>query len=127
MVVAGHAPPWQGAEGLAQQRLGVENACALARRFATHHFEVVIADVLSPATTLLYRTLLPECLIVRLHVTPTEAQRRATTRTVYLTDEEFAALHAQDLADPPPADHQLDVTPMSVDEQVAAVAALWPS
>lgn len=50
----------------------MENACALARCFTTHHFDVVIADVLSPGTILLYRALLPGCLIVRLHVTPTE-------------------------------------------------------
>lgn len=126
MVVAGHAPPWQGEEGLAQQRLGVENTCALARRFVMHRFEVIITDVLTSGTSLLYRALLPECLIVRLHVTPTEAQQRARTRTVYLTNEEFADLHAQDHVVPPAADHHLEVTSMSVDEQVAAVATLWP-
>src|SRR5215212_7138659 len=30
LVVAGHAAPWDGAEGQLQQRIGVENACALA-------------------------------------------------------------------------------------------------
>lgn len=44
---------------------------------------------------------------------------------MYLTEEEFADLHAQDGADPPAADHHLDVTPMSVDEQVVAAALLW--
>lgn len=125
MVVAGHVPPWQGEEGLAQQRLGVQNACGLARRFAAHGFDVVIADVLTPGTALLYRAQLPECLIVRLQVTLTEAHRRAETRIVHLTDEEFVDLHTQDHADPPSADHHLEVTPMSVDEQAAAVAVLW--
>lgn len=123
--VAGHAPPWAGEEGLAQQRLGVENTCGLARRFVRHDFEVVIADVLTLGTAALYRAQLPGCLIVRLHVTSAEAQRRAGTRTVHLTDAEFAHLHAQDRESPPPADHHLEVRPLTVAAQVTAVGALW--
>lgn len=81
MVVGGHVPPWQGEEGRAQQRLGVENSCGLARRFRRQGFDVVLADVLTPATAALYREMLPGCLIVRLHLTPREARRRAGTQT----------------------------------------------
>jgi len=125
MVISGHAAPWQGREGQAQQRLGVDNSCGLARRFAQHGVDVVIADVLTADTTALYRDLLPGCLIVRLHLTLHEAHRRAGMRTIDLTDEEFQSLHAQDRNQPPPANHHIEVTRMSLDQQVAAVAALW--
>ena len=91
LVIAGHAAPWEGAEGLAQQELGVLNTCDLAERFHQHGFQVVIADVLTPRTEQLYRRHLPGCVIVRLHTSPEEVRRRAGTRTVYLTDEELEA------------------------------------
>ena len=125
LVVSGAAAPWDGPEGLAQQRLGVGNACGLARRFHEHGFEVIVADVLTPDTLQLYRQHLSQCLIVRLHVAPPEARRRAGTRQVYLTDAEFEDLHTQDRDNPPPADHDLDVTGLTIEGQVAAVAALW--
>lgn len=125
LVVAGHAAPWQGEEGLAQQRLGVENACGLAVRFAERGVEVLLADVLTSTTTPLYRALLPGCLVVRLSVTSAEARRRAALRPVLLTADEFASLHADDRDDPPPADHHLDVTDLDVAAQVCAVDRLW--
>lgn len=65
------------------------------------------------------------CLSVRLHVSAHEARRRGATRTAYITCAEFTHLHDQDPDDPPPADHDLDVTDLTIDEQVAAVTALW--
>jgi predicted kinase len=125
LVVSGAAAPWDGPEGAAQQRLGAENACGLARTFHRDGFEVVVADVLTPETLRLYRARLPGCLSVRLHVSPPEARRRASTRKVYLTDAEFEGLHAQDRDNPPSADHHLDVSLLTVEQQVAAVFALW--
>jgi predicted kinase len=125
LVVSGAAAPWDGSEGRAQQRLGVTNACGLARAFHREGFEVVIADVLTPETLQLYRTQLPGCLTVRLHVSPQEARRRASTRKVYLTDAEFETLHAQDRDNAPGADYHLDVTTFTIDEQVAAVLTIW--
>ena len=125
LVVSGAAAPWDGPEGLAQQRLGVENACGLARRFHEHGFEVIVTDVLTPETLQQYRRYLPGCLIVRLHVALAEARRRAGTRRVYLTDDEFEDLHKHDRCNPPPADHQLDVTALTIEGQAAAVAAIW--
>ncbi len=124
-VVSGAAAPWDGAEGLAQQRLGAENACGLARRFHEHGFNVIIADVLTPDTLQLYRQQLPVCLIVRLYVTPAEARCRAGTRHVYLTDAEFDDLHDQDRRYPPPADRHLDVTALTIVDQTTAVIAIW--
>ena len=125
LIVSGGAAPWQGSEGLVQQRLGVENACSLALNFQASGFDVILADVLTPVTLELYRQRLSGCLIVRLHVSDHEARRRAATRTVYLTDAEFTQLYDQDRDDPPPADHDLDVTDLSIEEQTAVVTALW--
>jgi predicted kinase len=127
LVVSGAAAPWEGAEGIAQQRLGVENACSLAHAFRSKGFEVVIADVLTPETLQLYRAQLPGCLTVRFSVSPQEARRRAGTRRVYLTEAEFESLHVQDRDDPPPADFHLDATEFAVEDQVAAVLAIWES
>lgn len=46
MLVRPHTPPWDGAEGLRQQRLGIVNASLMATTFAVDGAEVVIADVL---------------------------------------------------------------------------------
>jgi len=125
LVVSGGAAPWDGEEGLHQQRLGVRNACALARNVTAAGIEVVIADVLTPETSALYREMLPGCLVVHLTVPLEEAWRRAATRTVWLTDAEFIALHEADAAADLAADHVLDVGDLDADEQAAAVEAMW--
>jgi predicted kinase len=79
LIVSGGAAPWQGSEGSAQQRLGVENACSLARSFNAAGFDVILTDVLTPVMLELYRQRLSGCLIVRLHVSDQEARRRAAT------------------------------------------------
>jgi len=93
MVVAGHAAPWDADEGTRQQRLGVINACSLARNFVAEAIEVVIADVLTNATARLYRELLPDVLIVKREVDFPVAQQRAEQRPIYLTADEFRELH----------------------------------
>ena len=80
--------------------------------------------VLTPETLQLYGRHLPGCLIVRLHALPSEARHRAGTRRVYLTDDEFEDLHKQDRCNPPPADHHLDVTALTIEGQAAAVAVI---
>jgi hypothetical protein len=47
------------------------------------------------------------------------------TRRVYLTDAEFEDPHRQDRCNPPPADHHLDVTTLTIESQAAAVAVIW--
>lgn len=123
LVVAGHE--WLGPAGAVQRRLGASNACALGRRFLAAGFDVTIADVLTPETAVVYREQLPSCLVVHLRVPLAEARRRATTRQVWLTEAQFTELHRIDAADPPPVDHSLDVAAYSLEEQLAAVGALW--
>jgi predicted kinase len=125
LVVAGHAAPWDGPAGLVQQRIGVENACDLARRFASSGIEVVIADVLTPRTAELYRERLPSVLIVQLRISLDEARRRAGMRPVYLTDDEFALLHREQPTDVQLYDHVVGVDGLDLAAQVAAVRDCW--
>ncbi|MFD3405244.1 hypothetical protein ACFWUU_31450 [Kribbella sp. NPDC058693] len=125
LVVAGAAAPWEGEEGHEQQRLGVVNACSLARNFVAGGMEVVIADVLTPETSDLYRRELPGCVIVHLQVGLVEARRRAATREVWLTEDEFRMLHEADAANPPHADHRIQVDALDLRSQIGEVARLW--
>jgi hypothetical protein len=103
----------------------VTNACSLARNFLAVDVEVVVADVLTPETCDLYRRELPGCLIVHLTLGLPEALRRAASRKVWLTDDEFRMLHEADAADPPYADHRIEVGTLDLPNQIAAVARLW--
>lgn len=125
LVVAGAEAPWRGAEGSAQALLGVVNACAMARAFHAGGFDVVVVDVLTPATATAVREHLPDALLVRLEVDLAEAQRRATTRPVWLSDQEFTDLHHQDAAAPPPVQATINVTDMDMARQLTSVEALW--
>jgi predicted kinase len=124
-IVSGAVAPWQGTEGALQQRLGVTNACALAKNFLANGINVIIADVLTPATSRIYRRELSGCLIVHLIVARAEAARRASARTVRVTDAEFDALHEADATNPPDADMHLHVDALDVDGQASAVQARW--
>jgi predicted kinase len=124
LVVAGHAAPWEGTEGQRQQRIGVENACDLARRFLHEGVDVVLCDVISHETAALYRDLLAGVLIVQLRLPLAEARRRASLRPLHLTKDEFDALHGLQTYDMA-VDATLEVGLMSLDEQSEAVAHLW--
>jgi predicted kinase len=126
MVVAGHAAPWDGAEGHRQQRLGVINGCGLARTFAGHGYDVVIVDVLTNETAELYRELLDDPLIVQLAVSYPEALRRAHSRKVFLTWDEFRDLHDQE-AELTRADHRIDTDPLTAERAAAQLTAFWTS
>ncbi len=125
LVVSGGATVWEGAEGLRQADLAARNACALAANLWAAGFDVVVADVLDPRTTPVYRRLLPGALIVHLVVSLPEARRRAATRKVWLTDDEFAWLHERDRREPPEADVRLDLDGLDEAGQFAAVRGLW--
>jgi predicted kinase len=126
LVVAGHAAPWDGSEGHLQQRIGIENASDLARRYLRWGIDVVLSDVLTADTATLYRDLIPGILIVQLRLPLAEARRRASLRPVYLTEDEFDALHASQIDDLGP-DHIVDVGSLTLAEQADAVAMLWKS
>ena len=99
----------------------------MGRSFLDADVEVVIADVLTPDTIAIYRRQLPGCVVVHLRLPLEEARRRAASRRVWLTDQEFTALHHADAAAELTSDHALDVRDLGVEEQVAAVERLWGS
>ncbi len=125
LIVQGHAAPWEGAAGHGQQQLGVRNACMLARNFVDEGYAVIVADVLTPATTSVYRGLLGDVMIVQLTLSYEEALRRASLRPVHLTPAEFDDLHAAQTLEPPTADLLLEVTSLSLAEQVETIGAVW--
>jgi adenylylsulfate kinase-like enzyme len=124
LVRNGHAAPWDGEDGAAQQLLGVRNAAGLARNFLASGFNVVVTDVVTSATLAVYRELLADVVVVHLLVSLAEARRRARTRPVYLTNEEFEALH-QDQSGLVSVDHRLDVTQLDPAEQLRQVRTIW--
>lgn len=97
MVLQPHKALWDGDEGRAQQRLGIQNACPLARNFAGAGFPIVIHDVLSDETARLYETALaePAPRIVLLLPTFEEIVRRNLPRGARLTDDALAMLYEQ--------------------------------
>jgi hypothetical protein len=125
LVVAGADAPWRSPHGTDQAALAAENACGLAQRFLARGFDVVIVDVLTPATAVIYRQELPACLIVHLRADLAEARSRASTRKVWLTEEEFQLLHRRDQQMPPDADARIEVAGLTVEQQAATVADLW--
>lgn len=80
-VIGGHAASWDGDEGAEQQRLGVTNACASATSLWSAGFDVVVADVVTAASLLLYRAALPNCLVVLLTLDLEEARSRCGDET----------------------------------------------
>lgn len=126
MIVAGDVTLWSGIEGQIQHHLAARNTSQLVHNMILADFDVVVADFVTPATLDVYRDAIPRCLTIHLRISLEEARRRAATRTVYLTDEEFDLLHR--MQEPPPdVDVVLDVERLSVDEQVAAIRTLWLS
>ena len=68
MYVQPHKAPWDGEEGKAQQRLGVENTCLLTKNYSQQNIDVVILDVLTDGTANLYKKNLGEVKIILLIV-----------------------------------------------------------
>ncbi|MFJ3385379.1 MULTISPECIES: hypothetical protein [unclassified Curtobacterium] len=124
LVVSGAATPWSGPEGQAQHELAARNTAALARNLLADGFTVTASDVVTAEVLPVYRAQLPECFIVHLAIGLDEARARATTRPMYITDEEFELLH-RITATPPAVDLVIDVTGMTVEEQVDRIRDAW--
>lgn len=124
LIVAGDAPLWSGPEGEAQHLLATHNVSALGRNLLGAGFDVTIADIATTATLPVYRAELPGCFVVHLKITLEAAHERAATRKVWLTNDEFELLHRV-TASPPDVDVVIDVTELSIDEQVARLRDAW--
>jgi adenylylsulfate kinase-like enzyme len=124
LIVAGASTLWSGPDGRAQHTLAARNTANLARNLIGAGFVVTASDIVTSEVLPVYRSHLPECFIVHLAITLDEARTRATTRPVYITDEEFELLHRIS-ATPPPVDLILDVTGMTVDDQIKYIGNAW--
>jgi chloramphenicol 3-O-phosphotransferase len=85
-----HLAPWDGEAGVEQHRLGVRNACLLAKSFVGEEAEVVILDVLWNDLPQIYRRELNGLYlqIVRLMPSWDEALRRLHGRAASISDNE---------------------------------------
>ncbi|WIB61865.1 hypothetical protein DEJ13_08540 [Curtobacterium sp. MCLR17_007] len=124
LVVTGAATLWSGPEGQAQHELAVRNTAALAMNLLADGFVVTASDVVTADVLPVYREQLPDCFIVHLAITLNAARARAATRPVYITDEEFELLHRITAA-PPAVDLVIDVTDMTVEQQIGRVRDAW--
>lgn len=88
-----HKAPWDGEEGIAQQKFGVENACLLAKNFANKSIDVIILDVVVNETAKLYREFLPEVKIILLLPSFKEAYKRFTERAHTISEDEFTLIY----------------------------------
>src|SRR5699024_5443973 len=112
-------------EGRRQQLLGVENSCALTRRFVRAGIDVVLADVLTPETIEVYRADVDGLMIVGLRITAAEARRRAAGRPLHLTPAEFERLHAEEGRYSLGYDQIVDVDHCDLSSQLELVRRLW--
>lgn len=125
LVVTGAAAPWEGPEGERQRELGARNCALLAESLAGTGFEVVTADVLTPRSLAIWRSALPEVLVVRFVLPLDAALVRLGGRHPFITPDELRWTHERETSAPPAADLVLDVTGLTLDAQIAAVAARW--
>jgi hypothetical protein len=124
LVTSGAVAPWVPGEGEAQHLLAARNACSLAESFLAAGFDVVLTDVVPPAPAEVYRGAPHPPLVVRLDASLLETRRRAGTRPVHLTREEFEEVHAA-AQGWPAADAVINADPLSLEELVEAVDDLW--
>lgn len=118
-----HKAPWDGKEGEAQQMLGVENTCLLAKNFIGNNTDVVILDVLTDKTANVYKKNLGEVKIILLMPTYDEALKRFTTRLPTISNEEFKRVYQWE-ENLTIFDEKIDNTNLSAEETAAKIAFL---
>ncbi len=100
MFVQPHRKPWEGKEGKDQKLLGVKLICMLAEGFAMAGWDVIILDVLTDETVVIYRQLLGRfgLRIVQLLPTFSELERRLDERSPHWPRDQFANVYQQQCA-----------------------------
>ncbi len=120
-----HVAPWDGVEGLAQHRLGVRNACLLAKSFVSEGCEVVILDVVWADLGQVYRQALAGYSMQMVKLMPSwdESLKRLHERSHTITDAEARWVYDQQtlLQD---VDYSLDNTSMSPETAARWLAGL---
>ena len=126
MIVQPHAAPWEGEEGLRQQKLGVRNACQLATNFLSEGFNTVILDVLTNETATMYKQALSSFIhrIVLMLPSLEETLHRAQSRPARLTLGEIRSSYEgqQQLS---VFDAKIDNTSLSADDVAADLMAFF--
>jgi dephospho-CoA kinase len=125
MLLQPHAAPWEGEEGKHQCRLGVENACLLAARFAEDNCDVILLDFVWDYTVSIYRERLAhlQSKIVLLMPTLEETLRRNHTRG-WLPAHEVEMLYSM-MEVFTGYDAKLDNTHLSIEELSQVIMKLW--
>jgi chloramphenicol 3-O-phosphotransferase len=124
LVKSGAAAPWQPGEGARQTELAAHNAALLMTSFHDHGFNVIATDVLLGEAFSAYADASVRPLVVHLHVSLAEARRRAGTRRVHLTDDEFHLLHESEQGASAAA-VSIDTTDLSPEECASKILRLW--
>jgi len=128
-----YASPWEGAEGERQYKLGIANACALARRFDADGSDVVFLDLAPPETLPVYRAELASArslVIVLLHaesdvlVARDVARARPTGLEPSFWHGRIRTPRDQLLAHAERYDHVHDTGAMSAEESADTLAPL---
>lgn len=124
MFVQPHHAPWQGEEGKAQQLLGVQHVCQLARGFSNAGWKVVILDVVSNETAPIYCKELKSFNLQIIQLLPefSELERRFDERGPVLTREELSEVYRGQL-ELLHHDKRIDTTHLSPAETVEVIAA----
>lgn len=119
-----HKAAWDGEEGKIQQRIGVENACLLAKNFNDKGVDVVILDVIVNQTAQTYRKYFPEAKIVLLMPSYEETLRRFKDRSSSITEEEFKTVYEwqENLTE---FDEKIDNTNLTPEEVANLLEKLW--
>lgn len=117
MFVKPHWTPWDGVEGLGQQRLGIEMACDIAKKFASNGYFVIILDVLTFLRAGIYLDSLAAYNPKILQILPTfeENKNRFYARGRCLTDKQFISVYQQQ-SDFDQIDSRIDNTKLSPTE-----------
>lgn len=120
-----HAAPWDGDEGLRQHRLGVQNACLLAKSFVEAGCDVVILDVVWADLGELYRQALTNFPLRMIRLLPSwdESLIRLHGRSHTISDDEARWVYNQQMA-LQNFDYSLDNTTMSPEVVAAWLASL---
>jgi dephospho-CoA kinase len=128
MIVQPHAAPWDGEEGLRQQKLGVRNTCQLATTFLNEGFDTLILDVLTNATATMYREALSSFILRIVLLIPSleEVLHRAQFRPARLTLDEIQSSY-EGQRELSVFDVKIDNTSISADEVAADLMAFFKS
>ena len=124
LVKSGAAAPWQPGEGFRQTELAAHNAALLMTSFHDYGFNVIATDVLLGNAFSVYAGASVRPLVVHLQVTLAEAFRRAGTRRIFLSDDEFRLLHESEQG-ASVADVSVDTTDLSPEECAAQILGRW--